>query len=222
MAGDVEVDGRRIDKAGTAVAEDVEVRLVAREPYVSRAGRKLAAALDHFRLAVDGLVCCDVGASTGGFTDCLLQRGARKVFAVDVGYGQLDMGLRSDPRVVVLERVNVRYLDPDALGEPCNLVTVDVSFISLVKVVPPLLAHLVPDGHLLTLVKPQFEVGRGQVGKGGIVRDERLRRQVIERRAAEIAELGLSHLGTFDSPVTGAGGNREAFALFRRRGGDGL
>ncbi len=220
MAGDVEVDGRRVDKAGTAVVDDAELALAAREPFVSRAGRKLAAALDHFRIEVEGLVCCDVGASTGGFTDCLLQCGACKVFAVDVGYGQLDMGLRRDPRVVTMERLNVRYLAPDALGEPCGLITVDVSFISLLKVVPPLLVHLAPGGRLLTLVKPQFEVGRGQVGKGGIVRDERLRREVIERRAADLAELGLRCEGTFDSPVSGAGGNREAFALFQRVGGE--
>lgn len=216
MAGDVEVDGRRIDKAGTAVAEGARLRLAAKEPFVSRAGRKLAAALDHFRLDPRGATCCDVGASTGGFTDCLLARGARRVYAIDVGYGQLDHKLRQDPRVVVMERLNARYLAPDALDEPCDLVTVDVSFISLVKVVPPLLGHLASDGSLLPLVKPQFEAGRGQVGKGGIVRDDELRRRVIAGRVADLERLGLECAGVFDSPVTGMGGNREAFALLRR------
>jgi 23S rRNA (cytidine1920-2'-O)/16S rRNA (cytidine1409-2'-O)-methyltransferase len=220
MAGNVEVGGQRVDKAGTAVKADAELRLLAREPFVSRAGRKLAAALDHFRVDPAGLVCGDIGASTGGFTDCLLQRGARKVYAIDVGYGQLDMRLREDPRVVTMERTNVRYLAAEALEERCGLITVDVSFISLTKVVPALLAHLADGGQLLPLVKPQFEVGRGQVGKGGIVRDESLRREIIQRRADELAALGLVCEGTFDSPVAGVGGNREAFALFRRQGND--
>ncbi len=216
MAGSVEVDGRRVDKAGTAVADDVRLCLREREPFVSRAGRKLAAALDHFGVDPAGWVCCDAGASTGGFTDCLLQRGARRVYAVDVGYGQLDMKLRNDPRVVVMERLNVRHLPADGLPEPCDLVTVDVSFISLVKVVPPLLAHLRRGGLLLPLVKPQFEAGRGQVGKGGVVRDEALRRRVIAERLADLEDMGLECSGSIDSPVPGAGGNREALALFRR------
>jgi len=217
MAGHVTVGGRRVDKAGTAVADDVELDLKETEPYVSRAGRKLAAALDAFGVDPRDLVCCDVGASTGGFTDCLLQRGARRVYAVDVGYGQLDARLRGDPRVVVMERVNARHLAPDALPEPCDLITVDVAFISLVKVVPALLVHLAADGRLLPLVKPQFEAGRSLVGKGGIVRDEAVRRQVIAGRIADLEAMGLTCLSTFDSPVTGVGGNREAFALLRRR-----
>ncbi len=223
MAGNVIVDGQRIDKAGTAVAEAAGLELVEREPYVSRAGRKLAAALDHFGIDPRGFVGLDVGASTGGFTDCLLQRGALRVYAIDVGYGQLDHRLRQDERVVVMERTNARHLAADALGEPCDLITVDVSFISLVKVVPALLPHLAPAGRLLTLVKPQFEAGRGQVGKGGIVRDETLRRRVIEERVAELQALGLESLGVIDSPVAGAGGNREALALFRQDlpGGEG-
>ena len=148
---------------------------------MSRAGRKLAHALDHFGVDPAGLVCLDVGASTGGFTDCLLQRGAARVYAVDVGYGQLDQRLRNDPRVVVMERINARNLAPDALPEPCGLVTIDVSFISLLKVVPALLPHLAPGGLLLPMIKPQFEAGRGAVGKGGILRDEEVRGRVIAR-----------------------------------------
>jgi len=225
MAGGVAVEGRRVDKPGTAVRTEARIEVAAREPFASRAGRKLAAALDHFGIDLSalngaGLVCLDVGASTGGFTDCLLQRGAARVYAVDVGYGQLDQRLRDDPRVVVMDRVNARLLAADALPEPCGLITVDVSFISLLKVVPALLPHLAPGGLLLPLIKPQFEAGRGAVGKGGILRDEAVRQRVIAECAAGIAALGeLEPLGVFDSPVAGSGGNREAFAVFRRAGG---
>jgi len=217
MAGLVEVDGRRQDKAGTPVAAGAELRVIGpKEPFVSRAGRKLADALDRLGVDPRGLVCMDVGASTGGFTDCLLQRGAERVYAIDVGYGQLDAGLRGDPRVVVMERLNARHLAADALPEPCALITIDVSFISLAKVVPALLPHLEPGGLLLALVKPQFEAGRGAVGKGGILRDEALRRDTIERTVRELVELGLEQLGGVDSAVAGAGGNRESFALMRK------
>jgi 23S rRNA (cytidine1920-2'-O)/16S rRNA (cytidine1409-2'-O)-methyltransferase len=219
MAGCVEVDGRRVDKPGTPVSEEADLAVVeTAEPYVSRAGRKLEAALDHFHLDPADRVCLDVGASTGGFTDCLLKRGARRVYAVDVGYGQLDYSLRIDPRVVVMERVNARNLPPDALPEPCWLVTVDVSFISLIKVVPALLAHLESGGYLLPLVKPQFEVGRGVVGKGGIRRDDEVRRRVVETTVDRLCDLGLELLGVLESPVAGAGGNRESLALFRKPG----
>lgn len=218
MAGSVLVDGQRVDKPGTPVKGEPELRVLGnREPFVSRAGRKLAHALDHFGLDPAGFTCLDVGASTGGFTDCLLQRGARKVYAVDVGYGQLVHQLRQDPRVVVMERTNARHLQPDAIAEPCQLITFDVSFISLTKVVPPVLPFLADDGYLLPMIKPQFEVGRGQVGKGGIVRDADLRRRVIEERIADFEALGLESSGAFDSPVTGMEGNREAFTLLRRR-----
>ncbi len=229
MAGVVEVEGRRVDKPGTAVAGDARLAVLApREPYVSRAGRKLAHALDHFGVDPAGWVCMDVGASTGGFTDCLLQRGAARVYAIDVGYGQLDQRLRQDPRVVVMERVNARHLAPAALPEPCRLATLDLSFISLLKVVPAILPHLAPGGLLLPLVKPQFEAGRGAVGKGGILRDEALRAEVVRSTAAALAGLGRSEpgakafapwlelLGICDSEVAGAGGNREAFALLRK------
>jgi 23S rRNA (cytidine1920-2'-O)/16S rRNA (cytidine1409-2'-O)-methyltransferase len=222
MAGTVEVEGRRVDKPGTAVSGEARVAVLApKEPFVSRAGRKLAHALDHFGVDPAARVCLDVGASTGGFTDCLLQRGAARVYAVDVGYGQLDLRLRNDPRVVVMERINARHLAPDALPEPCDLITIDVSFISLLKIVPALLPHLAPAGLLLPMIKPQFEAGRGAVGKGGILRDEAVRERAVRECAEGIAALRLTPLGVFDSPVAGTGGNREAFALFRRGGPQG-
>jgi 23S rRNA (cytidine1920-2'-O)/16S rRNA (cytidine1409-2'-O)-methyltransferase len=249
MAGLVSVDGRRMDKPGTAVGAAAALAVAAREPFVSRAGRKLAHALDHFGIDPAGWVCLDAGASTGGFTHCLLERGACRVYALDVGHGQLDQRLRQDPRVVVMERVNARHLAGDALPEACDLITVDVSFISLLKVVPALLPHLrlpgsgaagAGGGTLLPLIKPQFEAGRGAVGKGGILRDEALRRRVIEECAAGLAALTASGKAgaiggdaaaggpelagslelageLFDSPVAGSGGNREAFALLRWR-----
>jgi 23S rRNA (cytidine1920-2'-O)/16S rRNA (cytidine1409-2'-O)-methyltransferase len=227
MAGSVLVDGQKVDKPGTAVKDGAELRILGgKEPFVSRAGRKLAHALDHF--AVDpfgldpaGFACLDVGASTGGFTDCLLQRGAVHVHALDVGYNQLVHPLRIDPRVTVMERVNARHLEPgDLPARHFQLITFDVSFISLRLVVPPTLPFLADGGFLLPMIKPQFEVGKGQVGKGGIVRDLEQRRRTIEERVAEIGALGLELLGCFDSPVHGMEGNREAFALFRRPTGE--
>lgn len=216
MAGLVSVDGRRVDKPGVAVSEAAEIDVSGpREPYVSRGGRKLEGALDHFGLDPRGWTCLDVGASTGGFTDCLLQRGAVRVYAVDVGRGQLDYRLRSDPRVVVMEGINARYLAADAIPERCDLVTVDLSFISVVKVVPALLPLVAPDGRLLVLIKPQFEAGRRLVGKGGVVRDEALRGRVIAERVADLSSLGLRLIGIVDCEVRGVKGNREAFALFR-------
>lgn len=216
MAGLVAVDGRRVDKPGAAVSEAAAIEVKGpREPYVSRGGRKLEAALDHFELDPRGWVCLDVGASTGGFTDCLLQRGAARVYAVDVGRGQLDYRLRSDPRVVVMEGVNARYLAAAAIPERCDLVTVDLSFISVVKVVPALLPVLAPGGRLLVLIKPQFEAGRGLVGKGGVIRDEVLRRRVVAARVGDLTSLGLQAIGIVDCEVRGAKGNRETFALWR-------
>lgn len=217
MAGVVLVDGQRVDKPGRPVSEDASVSVLEpSEPFVSRGGRKLAAALDHFEIDPAGWVCLDVGASTGGFTDCLLSRGAGRVYALDVGYGQLDHRLRQDPRVVVLERQNARHLAADALGEACDLVTFDLSFISLRKVFPAILPHLAPAGLLLPLVKPQFEAQRAQVGKGGIVRDERVRGEIVSACVEDLTVLGLECLGRFDSPVHGAKGNQETFALFRK------
>ncbi len=216
MAGQVEANGVRVDKPGSPMREDVRLALTGlAEPFVSRAGGKLAAALDHFSIDPAGWRCFDVGASTGGFSDCLLQRGAAHITALDVGYGLLDLKVRDDPRVEVLERINARYLAADAFDQKFDLIVVDVSFISLTKVVPALLPHLAAGGLLLPLIKPQFEVGREGVGKGGLVRDEALRRSTIELRARELAALGLEMVATYDSPVAGAEGNREAFALLR-------
>ncbi len=215
MAGLVTVDGRRVDKPGTSVGAAGELRVLGpAEPFVSRSGRKLAAALDHFGVDPAGLACLDVGASTGGFTDCLLQRGAARVTAVDVGYGLIDARLRADPRVEVRERINARHLAADDFDAPFDALVVDLSFISILKVAPALLPHLAPGGWMIALIKPQFEVGKGLVGKGGIVRDEALRRRVIDERAAELAALGLELVGVIDSPVAGAEGNVEALAYF--------
>jgi 23S rRNA (cytidine1920-2'-O)/16S rRNA (cytidine1409-2'-O)-methyltransferase len=206
-----------VDKPGSAVGEGARVEVQGpREPFVSRAGRKLEAALEHFAVDPRGWVCLDVGASTGGFTDCLLQRGAARVYAVDVGYGQLDYGLRQDRRVVVMERVNARHLAPGDLPEPCDLATFDVSFISLVKVVPAAAALVRSAGRLVTLIKPQFEVGKDRVGKGGVVRDETLRREIIEQRVKDLEAAGLRCAGWIDSPITGAQGNLEALAVFSK------
>jgi 23S rRNA (cytidine1920-2'-O)/16S rRNA (cytidine1409-2'-O)-methyltransferase len=214
MAGCVEVDGRLVDKPGTAVAGEarLEVRAVS-EPFVSRAGRKLAAGLDALAIDPADRICFDVGASTGGFTDCLLQRGARRVYALDVGKGQLDYGLRNDPRVVVLEGINARHVDADTLPEKVSLATVDVSFISLLKVVPAIVSCLAQGAELVALVKPQFEAPRGSLAKGGILRDEELRREVVESRSLELGGIeGMRLIAVVDSEVPGMGGNREALA----------
>jgi 23S rRNA (cytidine1920-2'-O)/16S rRNA (cytidine1409-2'-O)-methyltransferase len=215
LAGLVEVDGRRADKAGTAFPDDAQVRVAGPEhPYVSRGGVKLAAALDAFAIDPAGLVCADVGASTGGFTDCLLQRGALRVYAIDVGYGQLDAKLRGDPRVVVLEKVNARELSADHLPEPVSLAALDLSFISVRKVLPALLPRLSPRARVVILVKPQFEAGRSDVGKGGIVRDARVRERVVREILDDAGSMGLSGIGVIPSPIRGAKGNQEYLAAF--------
>ena len=210
MAGTVTVDGRRVDKAGTPVPATAEVAVLApKEPFVSRAGRKLAAALDHFGVDPAGLVCLDVGASTGGFTDCLLQRGAVRVYAVDVGYGQLDAKLRNDPRVVVMERVNARHLAPDQVPGPFGIVTIDVSFISLRQILPVVRPRLAPDGDVVALVKPQFEAGRDDVERGGLVTDPSVHVRVLEEVRAAARAIGLTPMADTASPITGATGNQE-------------
>jgi 23S rRNA (cytidine1920-2'-O)/16S rRNA (cytidine1409-2'-O)-methyltransferase len=215
LAGLVLVDGRRSDKAGTAVGDDADVRVAGPEhPYVSRGGVKLAAALDAFSIDPRGLVCADVGASTGGFTDCLLQRGALRVYAVDVGYGQLDAKLRGDPRVVVLEKVNARDLSGEHLPEPVALAAVDLSFISVRKILPALLPRLAPAARVVVLVKPQFEAGRSDVGKGGIVRDAAVRERVVREVTEFAAAIGLAPTGVIPSPIRGAKGNQEYLAVF--------
>ncbi|MDQ6893765.1 MAG: TlyA family RNA methyltransferase [Acidobacteriota bacterium] len=215
LAGLVEVDGKRTDKAGTAVGDDADVRVAGPEhPYVSRGGVKLAAALAAFSIDPRGLVCADVGASTGGFTDCLLQRGALRVYAVDVGYGQLDAKLRGDPRVVVLEKVNARELSGEHLPEPVALAAVDLSFISVRKILPALLPRLAPAARVVVLVKPQFEAGRSDVGKGGIVRDAAVRERVVREVTEFASALGLAPTGVIPSPIRGAKGNQEYLAVF--------
>lgn len=217
LAGAVRVDGARADKQAKLVGPDAAIEVRGRPfPFVSRGGAKLEAALETFGIDPSGLVAMDVGASTGGFTDCLLQRGARIVYAVDVGYGQLDWRLRQDPRVVVRERENIRYLPDDAVPSRIDLAVIDVSFISLTLVLPVLLRFLAPRSTVVALVKPQFEVGRGQVGGGGIVRHEGLRRAAAEKVIACAAELGFTPVGTLDSPVPGQKGNREILVGLRR------
>ncbi|MGY4707128.1 TlyA family RNA methyltransferase [Candidatus Bipolaricaulota sp. J31] len=219
-AGQVFVDGRVVDKPGASVLPDAEVVLKARPRYVSRGGEKLEAALRAFDVDPHGKVCLDVGASTGGFTDCLLQHGARRVHAVDVGRGLLHWKLRNDPRVVVHEGVNARYLRPEEIGEPVDLATVDVSFISLRLVLPALVGIVRPGGDVIALVKPQFEAGRDKVGKGGVVRDPRVHREVVTgiARFAE-EELGWSVAGAIRSPLLGPAGNVEFFLYLLPRPG---
>jgi 23S rRNA (cytidine1920-2'-O)/16S rRNA (cytidine1409-2'-O)-methyltransferase len=215
LAGDVIVDDQRVDKPGTKVAKDATIRLRGEDmPWVSRGGLKLDAALSWFEVEPKGRVCLDVGASTGGFTDVLLQRGATLVHAVDVGYGQLAHKLRSDPRVKNLERTHIVKLAPGALDPPPSLAVVDVSFISLTQVLPALVEHLVRPARLVCLIKPQFEVGKGAVGKGGIVRDEAARSAAVARVVAAASAVGLHCDGTRQSPVTGADGNVEVVAAF--------
>jgi 23S rRNA (cytidine1920-2'-O)/16S rRNA (cytidine1409-2'-O)-methyltransferase len=214
LAGEVMVNDAPAGKPGSQVSDDAQVALKAGLRYVSRGGLKLEAALDEFALRPEGWVCADIGASTGGFSDCLLQRGAARIYALDVGYGQLAWTLRQDPRVISMERVNVRYLE--GLPEPVRLATIDVSFISLELVLPRVVALLEPDGHIIALVKPQFEVGKGQVGKGGVVRELRLHREVLEKRMHAAAALGLAPAGLLRSPITGPAGNVEFLVWFRR------
>jgi 23S rRNA (cytidine1920-2'-O)/16S rRNA (cytidine1409-2'-O)-methyltransferase len=213
LAGLVRVDGHHVTKAGAPVATGAAVTIDKPDhPYVGRGGIKLAHALDVFRISVEGLVALDIGASTGGFTDALLQRGARRVVALDVGHGQLDWKLRSDPRVVALERINARTLTPDQLPADArrfDIVTLDVSFISLRQVLPPIPPLLAPDAHVVALVKPQFEAGRDDVGKGGIVQDPAVQLRVIEEVTAAADRIGLSRTALVESPITGMEGNRE-------------
>lgn len=207
LAGRVLVDDRVVDKLGAVVPDQVQIRLAPRKEFVSRAAYKLEAAVSLFSIVVDGKVCADVGACTGGFTEILLKRGAHKVFAIDVGYGDLDWKVRSDPRVVVMERTNARYLE--TLGEPVSLVTIDVSFISLSKILPAVVTWLAPQADIIALVKPQFEAEKGAVGAGGVVSDPQVHQSVIERVIALLPSLGLSFRGLEPSPILGTEGNKE-------------
>ena len=214
LAGQVLVDGQKADKAGTLVREDVRVELIAQPRYVGRGGLKLEAALEHFRILVSGKTCLDIGASTGGFTDCLLQHGAARVYAIDVGTGQLDWRLRNDPRVVAFEQLNARYLSRTEVPEPIDLAVCDVSFISVTMILPAVVNLLAPKAEMVILVKPQFELARNQVGKGGIIRDPELHRQACQRIDEAVREFGFRS-EIIPSPVLGAEGNQE-FLLYAR------
>jgi len=219
MAGEVLVNGVRIDKPGVKVKSDSEIKLLGGGcPYVSRGGLKLERAIESFKLDLTGAVVLDIGSSTGGFTDCVLKHGAARVYAVDVGYGQLAFSLRQDPRVVCLERTNARYLTLEQLGEKVDLVTIDASFISLAKLLPAALPLVKPGGSAVTLIKPQFEAGRSQVGKNGVVRDPLVQAQVIENVGQAARELGWVLAGLDHSPVKGPKGNIEFVALLRPAG----
>jgi 23S rRNA (cytidine1920-2'-O)/16S rRNA (cytidine1409-2'-O)-methyltransferase len=217
LAGKVLLNGAVESKAGAQVDPDAAIEIIKPDhPWVSRGALKLVAALDEFKISPEGLDCLDVGASTGGFTDVLLERGARRVIALDVGRGQLDWRLRNDPRVIVMEGVNARHLDTETLPFTVSLATVDVSFISLRLIVPPLLTHLAAAAWLICLIKPQFEAGREQVGKGGVVRDESIRRQTIDETVRALEDRGLEFVGLVESPIRGPKGNLEELAAFRR------
>jgi 23S rRNA (cytidine1920-2'-O)/16S rRNA (cytidine1409-2'-O)-methyltransferase len=220
MAGQVSVGDRLVDKPGTQVPATGSVTVASRLPYASRGGIKLAAALDAFALDVHDWIVADVGASTGGFTDCLLQRGAARIFAIDVGYGQLAWRLRQDPRVVVMDRTNARYLE--SLPEPVDLVVVDVSFISLRLILPSAVGWLRPGGRIVALIKPQFEAGRKRVGKGGVVRDPEVHQAVLEDVIGWTQSEGLPLSGLVRSPVTGPAGNIEFLAHWTPDGAEGV
>ncbi len=210
MSGNVYVNGQKADKPGTSFEETVEIEVRGAVcPYVSRGGLKLEKALRDFGVKPEGYVCSDSGASTGGFTDCLLQQGAKKVFAIDVGYGQLDWKIRSDERVVVMERTNIRYVTPEDLGEPLDLSVIDVSFIGLEIVLPTIKTLLKPTGQVLCLIKPQFEAGKENVGKKGVVRDPKIHKMVLDNFVSLVNTLGFRILGLTFSPVKGPEGNIE-------------
>jgi 23S rRNA (cytidine1920-2'-O)/16S rRNA (cytidine1409-2'-O)-methyltransferase len=218
LAGGVSVDGVIVDKPARLVARGARIEIERAAPFVSRAGEKLAAAMDAFSIDPRGLIALDVGSSTGGFTDCLLQRGVKRVYAVDVGYGLIDWKLRQDPRVILRERTNIRYINRSLIPEPVDVAVIDVSFISLTLVLPSVVSLLAQQARVVALVKPQFEVGKGQVGSGGVVRDESQRRAVTEKVIASAERLGLEAVGVLDSPVKGRKGNQEILVSFRRQG----
>jgi 23S rRNA (cytidine1920-2'-O)/16S rRNA (cytidine1409-2'-O)-methyltransferase len=209
MEGKVLVGEVPATKAGTMVPEESALSLKEGLPYVSRGGLKLEAALEYFKVQVEGLAAMDVGSSTGGFTDCLLKRGARKIYCIDVGYGQLDWKLRNDPRIVLMEKSNIRHLEKNSVPEPIDIVTIDVSFISLKLVVPKVKEFLSGSGRLVALIKPQFEVGRADVGKGGLVKDESKRLAAVETISEHVAMNGFAVKGYIASPILGRKGNIE-------------
>lgn len=210
MEGVVYVNGQKVDKAGTAIKTDVEINVKdSGLKYVGRGGLKLEGALKYFDIEVKDKIALDIGASTGGFTDCLLQNGAQKVYAVDVGYGQLDWKLRNDERVILMEKVNARHMSIDDIAEKVDLIVIDVSFISLTKIIPNSIQYLKPKGIIIALIKPQFEVGKGEVGKGGIVRDKSKHTEVVEKITEHLIEHKFRINGVLPSPILGAEGNKE-------------
>ena len=218
MSGDVYVDGQKEDKAGTMFKETVKIEVRGNTlPYVSRGGLKLEKAMNNFGVSLDGKVCMDVGASTGGFTDCMLQNGAVKVYSIDVGYGQLDWKLRNDPRVVCMEKTNIRYVLPENLREPAQFSSIDVSFISLTKVLLPVRNLLTEDGEIVCLIKPQFEAGREKVGKKGVVRDPAVHLEVIEKVIAYASTISMEPCHLSFSPIKGPEGNIEYLLHLKKR-----
>lgn len=218
MSGSVFVDGEREDKAGSSFPEDVQIEVKGHTlPYVSRGGLKLEKALENFDVTVEGKVCTDVGSSTGGFTDCMLQNGAVKVFAIDVGRGQLDWKLRQDERVVCMEKTNIRYVTKEDIGEPVDFSSIDVSFISLTKVLEPIRNYLTSDGEIVALIKPQFEAGREKVGKKGVVRERSTHHEVIEKVASYANSIGFEILNIDFSPIKGPEGNIEYLIHLKKR-----
>ena len=217
MAGEVRVGDHAVTKASEAFEQDASILVASRPQYASRGALKLAGALDFFHVDVEGKIALDIGASTGGFTDCLLQRGAAKVYAVDVGHNQLAWKIRKDPRVVVMEKLNARFLSREQIPVPIDLCTIDVSFISLTLILPNAFELITPDGMILALIKPQFELQRQDVGRGGIVRDAALHQKAQQRIVNFVESAGHRVAGLFPSPVTGADGNQEFFICIRRR-----
>jgi 23S rRNA (cytidine1920-2'-O)/16S rRNA (cytidine1409-2'-O)-methyltransferase len=220
LEGNVLVDGRLVDKPGSTVKADASLQILKRMPYVSRGGLKLEGALKGFNIDPTGKVAMDVGASTGGFTDCLLQHGAKKVYAIDVGYGQFNWGLRNDTRVILLEKTNIRYLERSVIQDQVDIATIDVSFISLLKVIPKVLEFMRPGGEIIALIKPQFEVGRKDVNKG-VVRDEGKRLKAVEMIKSKSEEMGLQVKGVMVSPIRGPKGNIEYFIYLQDSRGQG-
>ena len=219
LAGEVSISTRVVDKPSELLDERTEIGLKPTRKYVGRGGLKLESALDHFRIDLQGKTALDIGASTGGFTDCMLQRGAERIYAVDVGYGQLDWKLRNDPRVVVLEKFNARFLTHDQIRELADVCVIDVSFISLTLILSNAIALLKPEGVILALIKPQFELQRLDVGKGGIVRDPRLHQKAQDKIVAFVNDLGHIIAGIAPAALQGADGNQEFFACIRKRSG---
>lgn len=211
MAGKVMVNDVPVTKAGTMVYTNSNIAVKEDIPYVSRGGLKLERALAHFGIELQGLIALDIGSSTGGFTDCMLKKGAKKVYCIDVGYGQLSWQLRRDPRVVLFEKTNIRYLERERISDLIDFITIDVSFISLKKVIPKAMEFLREGGRILALIKPQFELGKGEVGKGGVVRDEYKRMKVLEEIKRFCEDMGLFVAGLFQSPIKGIKGNIEYF-----------